>query len=81
MEDKRLKELMESVGMPNSRSLKSALEQAYSEGEHAQIQRSKIIMSPRFWSKEQMEAWHRNIPSIQTAFDALVEASFWGTTK
>lgn len=28
-------------------------------------------LNPRFWSSAQSAAWHRNIPDVQAAFDAL----------
>lgn len=33
-------------------------------------------LNPRVWTCEQNEAWHKNIPDIQKAFDALRKVLF-----
>lgn len=38
-------------------------------------------LSPRQWTKEMSDAWHQNIPNLQSAFDALILASELRKTK
>lgn len=37
----------------------------------ARIQALELAMNPRFWTKEQNDAWCRAIPNLQAAFDAF----------
>lgn len=34
-----------------------------------------LVPLPRFWNKQQSDAWHRAIPDVYAAFDALAEAA------
>lgn len=34
-----------------------------------------LVPLPRFWNKQQSRAWHRAIPNLHAAFDALAEAA------
>jgi hypothetical protein len=35
------------------------------------IEKLEKALNPRQWSREQSDAWHRAIPDVQAAFDAL----------
>ena len=35
------------------------------------IEELEIALNPRFWGLEHHEAWHKNIPDVQKAFEAL----------
>lgn len=46
----------------------------YVEAQHqAEIEKLKEIFNPRLWNQEQSEAWHKNIPNVQKAFEQLLE--------
>jgi len=36
---------------------------------------------PRMWTKDQSDAWHKNIPDFQKAFQALLEVSTRSTKE
>lgn len=42
----------------------------------AEIAALKAAFSPRRWTKEQNQAWHENIPNLQSAFEALLAATY-----
>lgn len=44
---------------------------AIAEEECNKVKRYEEALNPRTWTREMLEAWHRNIPDIQKAFDAL----------
>lgn len=31
----------------------------------------EVLMNPRRWTREMNDAWHKNLPDVQRAFDAL----------
>ena len=37
----------------------------------AEIQHLRSLLNPRMWTKEMHDEWHRKIPDVQAAFDAL----------
>ena len=37
------------------------------------IEKSKQILNPRLWDMETHVAWHKNIPDMKKAFDAIRE--------
>jgi hypothetical protein len=39
------------------------------------VQQLRLVLNPRFWTRQQNDAWHRNIPNMQKAFDALRDAA------
>lgn len=43
---------------------------------NAEIAALKAAFSPRRWTKEQNQAWHENIPNLQSAFEALLAATY-----
>lgn len=55
----------EGMKLPSSIMLEAANE----------IERLNLLLSPRFWTQQMSEAWHRNIPDTQKAFDELKKCS------
>lgn len=51
------------------RILAKAIRQA--ENDTQMALRAKL--SPRFWTREMSDAWHRKIPDVQAAFDAILD--------
>ena len=37
----------------------------------AEIQHLRSLLNPRMWTKEMHDEWHRKLPDLQAAFDAL----------
>ncbi len=41
----------------------------------SEIEKLRQCLNPREWTREMSEAWHKNIPDTQKAFEALVESA------
>lgn len=53
-----------------SKERAAAIVQSYNS--HAAL---VAALSPRMWTREMSDAWHRNIPDVQAAFAALLKAA------
>lgn len=47
----------------------------HSDGDWVKFEDVQRMMSPRFWKQAQNEAWHKNIPDVQKAFEELLKAT------
>ena len=35
------------------------------------INKLEMLLNPKMWGQDQMDAWHENMPDLQKAFDSL----------